>query len=87
MSLAPELEGITFSMHFHLMATRVSVAMMLLLMYPYGSTTKCIEIAKGRGAAPCIVHHFLIVPTWLDNEPLVEIQNSQCIDSPQQATE
>ena len=30
-------------MDLHLMATKASAAIMMLLMYPYGSTTKCTE--------------------------------------------
>ena len=51
---------------FHLMATKVSVAITLLLMYPYGSTTKCKE--NKISMATTSIHVVIIVPLWVDHK-------------------
>ena len=52
-------------MHLHLMATKVSVAIMLLLMYPYGSTTKCTEKKIAMAARSNRV--VIMIPLWVDH--------------------
>ena len=48
------------------MATKVSVAITLLLMYPYGSTTTCKE---NRNTMAARSNHVVIsVPLWVDHK-------------------
>ena len=48
------------------MATKVSVAITLLLMYPYGSTTKCKENKITMAARSN--HVVIILPQWVDHK-------------------
>ena len=53
-------------MHLPLMATKVSVAIMLLLMYPYGPTTKCTEKKLTMAARSNRV--VIVIPRWVDQK-------------------
>ena len=53
----------TLSMH---LATKVSVAIMLLLMHPYGSTTKCEENDITMAARSNRV--VIMLPLWVDHK-------------------
>ena len=48
------------------LATKVSVAMMLLLMHPYGSTTKCKENDITMAARSN--HIVSMLPIWVDHK-------------------
>ena len=65
-SLAPQLEGIPSQCMLSWCLTKAFVATMLLMIYPYGSTTKC----KDNIISMAIRSNFvvIVVPLWVDHK-------------------